>query len=88
MHTVPLSAEEARVLAQAAFRARARRFLTGSGLADGDARIRVGGIVNLIDLGGLFDGRYYVVAARHLYDDSDGFRTEFDVERAALGSPS
>jgi phage protein D len=85
VHTVPLSSAEARTYAQAAFRARARRFVTGSGLADGDPRIRVGAVVNLSDLGGLFDGRYFVVRARHSYDDAEGYRTEFDVERAGLG---
>jgi phage protein D len=85
VHTAPLTSAEARTLAQAAFRARARRFVTGSGLADGDPRIRVGAVLNISDLGGLFDGRYRVVRARHSYDDADGYRTEFDVERAGLG---
>lgn len=87
VHNVPFSSEEARALAQAAYRERARRFVTGSGLADGDARIRVGGVVNLSDLGSLFDGKYYVVRVRHTYDTVYGFRTEFDVERAGLGQP-
>jgi phage protein D len=85
VHTMPLTSAEARTLAQAGFRARARRFVTGSGMAEGDPRIRVGAVLNLSDLGGLFDGRYHVVRARHSYDDSDGYRTEFDVERAGLG---
>lgn len=85
VHQVPLSTQEARAQAQAAYRERARRFVTGSGVADGDPRIRVGGMVTLSDLGGLFDGAYSVVRVRHTYDMVYGFRTEFDVERAGLG---
>ena len=85
VHTVPLTTEEARGVAEARFRERARRFVTGTGLADGDARIRVGGLLDLSGLGSLFDGRYHVVRARHTYESEYGFRTEFDVERAGLG---
>jgi phage protein D len=85
VHTVPFSVEEARSIAQARYRERARHFVTGTGLADGDTSIRVGAIVNLSRLGGLFNGKYYVVRARHSYDRTYGFRTEFDVERPGLG---
>lgn len=85
VHTVPLTSEEARGIAAARYRERARRFVTGAGVADGDARIRAGGQVNLTGLGGLFSGRYYVVRVRHTYDGLYGFRTEFDVERPGLG---
>lgn len=81
----PTTAAQARSLAEAQYRERARRFVTGTGLADGDARIRVGALVKLSGLGSLFDGRYVVVRACHTYDLSNGFRTEFDVERPGLG---
>lgn len=87
VHTVPLTGEEARGIAQARYRERARRFVTGSGTADGDARIRVGGTISLAGLGSLFDGSYYVVRVRHSYDGTYGFRTEFDAERPGLGQP-
>jgi uncharacterized protein len=87
VHAVPLTTDEARSLAEARFRERARRFITGTGLADGDARIRVGGVVDLSGLGKPFDGRYHVVRARQTYDSDYGFRTEFDVERPGLGPP-
>jgi phage protein D len=85
VHTVPFTVEEARSIAQARYRERARRFVTGTGLADGNPNIRVGAILNLSRLGGLFNGKYYVVRARHSYDRSLGYRTEFDVERPGLG---
>jgi phage protein D len=81
----PATAEEARAIAEASFHQRARRFVSGTGLADGDGRIRVGGIVNLVDVGRPFEGAYYVTRVRHTYDGLRGFLTELDVERAGLG---
>ena len=69
------------------YRERARRFVSGTGLADGDPRIRVGTTVNLSSLGDLFNGKYAVVRVRHTYDETVGYRTEFDVERPGLGQP-
>ncbi|MDX1665387.1 MAG: contractile injection system protein, VgrG/Pvc8 family [Candidatus Promineifilaceae bacterium] len=85
VHTVPLSAEEARAVAQARYRERARRFVTGEGIADGDPRIRVGTILQLSQLGSIFDGDYYVVRTRHHLSLSEGYNTEFAVERAGVG---
>ena len=85
VHTVPLTSEEAQAIAQARYRERARRFVTGSGIADGDARVRVGSVLDLSSIGALFNGKYYVVRVRHSYDGVYGFRTEFDVERPGLG---
>jgi phage protein D len=87
VHTVPLTSQEARSIAQARYRERARRFVTGTGIADGDARIRVGSILELWGLGRLFNGKYYVTRVRHGYDGTYGFRTTFDVERPGLGQP-
>lgn len=81
----PMTAAQARSLAEAQYRARARRFVTGSGLADGDVRIRVGALVKLSGLGSPFDGQYAVVRVCHTYDLTNGFRSEFDVERPGLG---
>jgi uncharacterized protein len=86
VHSVPLTAAEARAIAEARFGERARRFVTGTGsLASGDPRIVVGGVVNLSDVGRMFDGKYVVVRARHVYDAANGFRTEFDIERPGIG---
>lgn len=82
----PLSQAEAQHLAEARFRARARGFLRGVGIADGTAAIRVGGRVELTGLGAPFDGPYTVTLVRHAFDLRDGYRTTFEVERPGLGN--
>jgi len=86
-HAVPFSSDEARAEAEAVLRLLARRFVVGRGLAQTDARLRVGGKVDLAGLGSLFSGRYYVAQVRHLFDTVQGIRSEFMCERAALGRP-
>lgn len=85
VHTVPLSADEARAVAEARYRERARRFVSGNGVADGDPRIRVGTVLALSRLGPMFDGDYYVVRTCHRLSIASGYETEFDVERAGIG---
>jgi len=80
VHTVPLTSAEARSIAEARYRERARRFVTGSAEAEGNAGIRVGVTVQLSELGSMFSGQYYVTRAMHLFDVANGYRTEFDVE--------
>jgi phage protein D len=75
---------ETQAFAESWFRARARRFVTGRGFADADARIRVGATVDLRGVGALFGGKYYVSEVIHQFDSARGFRTEFTVERPAL----
>lgn len=84
---VSLTAEETRSLAEAAFLAQARRFVVGTGAARGDARIRVGRAIDLLGLGPLFSGAYYVTEARHVFDRQagGGYTTEFVAERAGIG---
>lgn len=82
-HQMPLSSREARACADAGFRRLARRFVTGRGVAEGDARIRVGAKVTLGELGPMFNGAYYVRDARHAFD-ARGYRTSFTVERPAV----
>jgi phage protein D len=86
-HTVPLAGAEARARAEALFRARARRFVRGRGLAQTDGRLRVGATVQLDGLGPLFSGDYYVAAATHRFDTEQGMRSDFTVERPGLGRP-
>jgi hypothetical protein len=86
--STPISQDEATALAKAEYRRRARRFVTGSGVADGEAAIRVGGRVEMSGLGSYFDGVYYVRQARHVFDLLDGHRTLFEVERPGMGSPA
>jgi Bacteriophage probable baseplate hub protein len=82
---VPLSQQEAQHLATAHYRARARRFVCGTGVVDGKAQLRVGATVELRGLGPFFEGPYYVTLARHTFDLRDGYRTTFNVERPGMG---
>lgn len=83
---VPLSTAEAMSMAETCYRGRARRFLTGSGVADGNPAIRVGSKVEISATGPLFVGRYDVTLVRHTFERFDGYRTTFEVERAGIGS--
>lgn len=85
VHTAPHTTEEARAIAEAEYRNRARRFVTGSGTADGDPAIRVGTTLELSKLGTMFDGDYYITAVTHIIDLDNGYTTEFEVERAGIG---
>jgi len=84
-HAVPVTSSEAQAAADAFFRTSARRFVTGRGIAEPDARLTVGARVDLKDLGPLFSGQYTVTAVRHRFDTARGIRTEFDVERPGIG---
>lgn len=85
VHMVPFTEDEARAVAEAQFRSSARRFVTGRGEAEGDARLRVGATIDLLGLGPLFDGSYTVTEVRHTIG-GDGFRTAFTVERPGLNA--
>jgi phage protein D len=84
-HTVPLTSQETQAEAEAYFRMQARRFVTGRGIAETDARLRVGTYVELQGLGSLFSGKYYLCEAQVLFDRSNGLRTEFAAERPGMG---
>jgi phage protein D len=88
VHEIPLNTDEARARATAQYRMRARRFVSGRAIGEGDARITVGARVKLTGLGPLFTGTYYVTGVHHRFDDRNGYRTEFTVERAGLGRPT
>jgi phage protein D len=83
--SVPLSQTEARALAEARYRERARRFVRGRGLGEGTPAIRVGTTLDLKGLGDLFEGKYYVTLARHTFDLTQGYRTSFEAERPGIG---
>jgi len=85
VHNVPLTSAEAQALSEAHYKRIGRQFITGRGLAEPDARLRVGNQVDLKELGALFSGRYYLTSVRHLFDRVHGGRVEFMVERAGLG---
>jgi phage protein D len=86
--TEPLTSDDARSRAKAAYLERARRFVTGSGTTGGTPELRVGSRVSLSGLGPSFNGDYRVVRTRHHFDLHEGYRTDFDVERAGIGATS
>jgi phage protein D len=85
-HLNPPDAAAARALATSWMTQIGRRFVTGRGLASPDARIKPGARVELSGLGPLFNGKYTVTESCHRFD-SAGTRTEFCVERPAVGRP-
>jgi phage protein D len=85
VHSVPLDGDETQARAEAYFKAMARRFVTGRGVAETDPRLRVGASADLDGLGPLFSGKYYVAEVRHLFDGADGLRTQFTAERPGIG---
>ncbi|HWS99301.1 MAG TPA: contractile injection system protein, VgrG/Pvc8 family [Pyrinomonadaceae bacterium] len=77
--------EEARALADAAFDLRARRFVCVDATADGNPALRVGTHVALSGMGDRFNNTYYVVHARHRFDLTRGYETDFAAESAFWG---
>ncbi|MFE4964224.1 phage late control D family protein [Streptomyces sp. NPDC056660] len=86
VRSTPLTGDDARAQAKAAYLERARRFVSGTGVTAGNPALRVGIRVRLTGLGTVFDGAYYLCRVRHSYDLAQGYRTEFDVERPGLES--
>jgi Bacteriophage probable baseplate hub protein len=84
-HTVPLNSNEVQAVAESSFKNCARRFVVGRGTATTQAKLRVGALLDLKALGPLFNGKYYVVESRHLFDNAKGLRTEFTAERPGIG---
>ncbi len=85
-HLAPMSEEETRSLAETAYRTISRQFVTGRGLAEGDARLKAGSHVDIKGVGTLFNGIYYVNSVHHMYAQDCGYKTQFWVERAAIGA--
>ena len=85
---MPLTSAETQAIAEASFRAQARRFVVGTGKARGDARLRVGRAIALMGLGPLFSGTYYLSEVHHCFSrrPGGGYTTDFVVERPGLGS--
>lgn len=82
VHTTPLTVSEARAMAEAAFRQNARRFVEARGVAEGDARLRVGTTLELAGVGGPFEGADYTVTeVLHTFNSDDGYRTHFTAQR-------
>jgi Bacteriophage probable baseplate hub protein len=87
-HLAAVTDAEARALAETAFDARARRFVTLSGTAEGNPAIRVGTHLRLTGMSSRFDNTYYVVKACHRFDLDRGYETDFEAETGFLGYPA
>jgi phage protein D len=87
VHTAPLTGQEAQAIAEGYFKLSARRFVTGHGIAEATNQLRVGSTIDLDGLGPLFNGKYYVSEVKHLFDGTNGLRSEFTAERPGLGKP-
>ncbi len=85
-HALPADSAEARRYAEGAFRAMARRFVVGRGVAAPDASLRAGRRVKLGNLGALFDGAYLLTEVSFVYDLREGLRVEFEVDRPGIGN--
>jgi phage protein D len=86
VHTVPWTQAEAQARAEAHFRAFARTFVSVRGVAQTDPNLRVGAYVNLMGVGPLFEGTYYVTEVSHVFDGVNGLRSEFAAESPGMGS--
>jgi phage protein D len=84
-HLAVATQAEAQAVAEAAFDRRARGFVRLQGVAEGNPAIRVGTTVAITGVSDQFDNSYYVCQATHLYDQTQGYRTEFTGECAKLG---
>jgi phage protein D len=87
VHSVPWTQAEAQARAEAHYRAFARTFVSVRGVADTDPNLRVGAYVNLVGVGPLFEGSYYVTEVTHIFDGVRGLRTEFSAESPGMGQP-
>jgi hypothetical protein len=77
---------EATLRARARHGARARRFVTADGTAQGDPALRVGAWLTLLGVNPMFVNVYAVTSATHRFDAADGYLTDFLAECAFLGA--
>lgn len=64
---------------------RARRFLRLQGVTTGTPAMRVGTHVEVSGISAWFNNTYYVTSVRHLFDLTEGYRTEFEAQCAFRG---
>lgn len=86
VHLAPTSNEETRYLAESCYRTLSRQFVTGRGIAEGDARYKTGTKINIQGLGNIFSGPYYINSVHHMFSQDAGYQTHFSVERPAIGA--
>jgi Bacteriophage probable baseplate hub protein len=70
-------------MAKAAYNDKAMQFVQGSGTTIGLPDLRAGNVIELLGLGPIFNGLYYVDEATHTIGQ-DGYRLSFTVKRNAV----
>ena len=85
VHLTPTSNEETQSLAETHFRTLSRQFVSGKGIAEGDARYKAGAKINIQGVGPIFSGPYFVNSVHHMFSQEGGYLTQFSVERPAIG---
>jgi phage protein D len=70
--------EEAQQLAQTILNERAGGFITAQGVAEGDPHLKLGGEVNLKNVGKQFTGKYRITQISHRYEP-EGYKIDFEV---------
>jgi phage protein D len=84
---VSLNTTEARDWARAEMLRRARGFVNVNGVTRGTPDMVVGSLLELEQMGEPFNGEgYYVTRVCHTYDLAQGHRTQFEAERATVGT--
>jgi len=81
----PLTGTDADEIALLQAQRRARKFVTVTGIAEGNAELRVGSWVELAGVNPQFANQYSVTEAVHRWDIGDGYTTDFVAESAYLG---
>lgn len=80
---------QAKALVDAELARRAENLVNGSGIVQGDPRIKLGSLHlfklnDLDDIGLQYSGDYYITEVIHTMDLESGFRTQFSVQRNGL----
>lgn len=81
------SQAEADALARARFNELSMSFISAEGGCLGTPELRAGKVVEILGVGDMFEGLYYVSRARH-YLKGPGYLTHFDLQRNSAGKPA
>jgi len=81
---IPLRSQaEADNLAHARLNQLNMEYITGYGLAIGNPKVTAGKIINIMNIGDLINGEYYVISSEHIFS-THGYKTYFDVKRSVF----
>jgi phage protein D len=86
---VPVGTQaQANAIALAELERLARQFARGTGTIQGNDAVRAGTVVNLEGIAAPFNGKYFVLASRHIISPRTGYTTEFTFCSNTFGSSS